>query len=107
MVTIEDGVWIGNLIIARVHSITTESLTTTTDSHNWVTTPTESPLDPLTKTNSAEFLARAQDLLRTHFTVSEMSTQDFSARGLLARTQDLLSQTDYLNSSLKTEDLTN
>jgi hypothetical protein len=47
---------------------------------------TESPLDSPMMTNSAESLARAQDLL--------------------ARAQNIPSQTDSLNSSLKTEDLT-
>jgi hypothetical protein len=51
---------------------------TTTESSWTLSTTTESPwtlsVSQLT-TNSAESLARAQDLLQTHFTVSELSTQ--------------------------------
>jgi hypothetical protein len=66
-----DGVWIGNRIYCtlttRNYSIYTLQLTTT--EFLWTLSVSQ------VTTNSAESLARAQDLLQIHFTISELSTQ--------------------------------
>jgi hypothetical protein len=103
-----NGVWIGNRIYCArtlnynwasldslqltTEYLTTESLTTTTEPHNsnwlWVSSRLGPgpPADPLHSLRTVD--------------------SDCSASDLLAKAQNLLSQTDSLNSSLKTEDLT-
>jgi hypothetical protein len=76
-----DGVWIDNRVYCtlttRNYSVYPLQLTTA-ESPRTLSTTTESPwtlsVSQLT-TNSAESLARAQDLLQTQFKVSELSTQ--------------------------------
>jgi hypothetical protein len=111
-----DGVWIGNriyctrtlnynLLQLSLSGLFQQQLSLSQLSHtDWLSQL--SLLWTLTTTNSAESLARAQDLLQTHFTVSELSTQTaLPVASLPGPRTSFLRLT--LNSSLKTEDLTN